>query len=375
MPRALVVGHVCLDVIPALDRAPAFEPGSLYEVGASSFAPGGGVSNVGLALRRLGVASTLVGLVGRDPFGTILLDELEARSPGSGASLLETDEAATSYTIVLSHPEADRIFLHHPGCNATFDPAAVELPDERADLLYFGYPPLMETTYGDGGRALADLFARARKRGMTVVLDMAMPDPDGPSGRVDWPGFLAQVLPQVDLIVPSAQEVGFMLGERVPARALAGTPPTEAERALATHLLELGAGAAALTLGERGIVLVTSRREDVRSRLPAGWDDRELWSPSFAVEPAGTTGAGDAATAGLIAGLLRDLPPERALTMSAAIAACSVEAADATAGIRSWDETVERTNGSWSRRGLRDPSSPWKELDGTFRGPRDRSAS
>ena len=368
MPHALVVGHVCLDVIPALDRAPAFEPGSLYEVGASSFAPGGGVSNVGLALRRLGVASTLVGHVGRDAFGTILRDELEARSPGSGESLLDTDEAATSYSIVLSHPDADRTFLHHPGCNSTFNPATVELPEGGADVLYFGYPPLMEATYRDGGKALSSLFQRAHEQGMTVVLDMAMPDPHGPSGQVDWPAFLTEMLPEVDLFVPSAQEVAFMLDGRMPERVESDAPPTEAERALVARLLDLGAGAAALTLGERGILLATQTES---SRLPEGWAARELWAPTYVVDTAGTTGAGDATTTGLIAGLVRGLAPERALTMAAAVAAFSVEAHDATSGIRGWDETAARVDRGWDRNVAPTALGSWAAVDGVFRSPRD----
>lgn len=373
MPDVLVVGHICLDILPALDRAPEFEPGNLYEIGPATFAPGGGVANVGLALRRLGVDASLIGQIGNDAFGAILRERVESSSAGSGDTLAVSDEAATSYTVVLSHPGADRIFLHHPGCNATFDPSTVELGDRDAKVLYFGYPPLMAATFRDGGRALADWFGRARDRGLTTVLDLAMPDPEGASGGVDWAAFLAKVLPSIDLIVPSAHEVGVMLDGVPPERAEAGAPPTEPERRLAQRLLELGAGAVALTLGEHGLLLATGRDSMPNVPQPEAWTSRELWAPTFQTDQAGTTGAGDATTAGLVASLLRGLDPEHAATVAAAVAACSVEAPDATSGVQGWDDTRKRIGKGWGRTADMVTQGEWRVSGTVFRGPLDRA--
>ena len=376
MADVLVVGHICLDVLPELDRPPRFDPGNLYEVGPAGFSPGGGAANVALALDRLGVSATIMGQVGDDAFGRVLRDAVAKRARLGRASLAVTDDAATSYSIVLSHPDGDRIFLHHPGCNATFDPAGVELPDadpkgDGPRALYFGYPPLMATTYRDGGTALADLLRRGRERGMTTVLDMAMPDPDGPSGSVDWRAFLATVLPEVDLFVPSAQEAGFMLEGRFPPHGPADAPPTDRERSLSQRFLDLGAGATVLTLGERGILLATSAHAADRLPGDASWNDRELWAPSFMADVVGTTGAGDATTSGLIAAVLRGLSPERSMTMATAVAACAVEAADAVSGVRGWEETERRVGAGWSRSVPLEARDGWNVAGGVFRSDHD----
>jgi sugar/nucleoside kinase (ribokinase family) len=52
-----------------------------------------------------------------------------------------------------------------------------------------------------------------------------------------------------------------------------------------------------------------------------------------------------------LAALLRDVPPERALAIAAAVGACNVEAADALSGVRSWEETLARIDAGWATAG------------------------
>jgi hypothetical protein len=63
----------------------------------------------------------------------------------------------------------------------------------------------------------------------------------------------------------------------------------------------------------------------------------------------GTTGAGDAAIAGFLSGLLRGLSPAATLTAAAAVGACCVEADDALSGIQPWEETSRRVATGWER--------------------------
>ena len=53
-----------------------------------------------------------------------------------------------------------------------------------------------------------------------------------------------------------------------------------------------------------------------------------------------TTGAGDSFLAGLLTGILRGLPLRDAGLLGAATAACCVTGVGATAGLRSFDETM-----------------------------------
>lgn len=345
LKRVVVAGHVCLDLIPSFDamgEGARLEPGSLLEVGAATLAPGGGVANVGGALLKLGVPAALIGKVGDDAFGGLLEGLL--RAPG----LIRAPGESTSYSVVLSLPGSDRIFLHHPGCNDTFGPDDVDLRTlAGADLLYFGYPPLMRRLYEDGGRAFAAFLERVKGLGLTTVLDLAMPDPQGPSGRADWPAFLARVLPFVDVFMPSLTEVAWMLGERP-------TPedPASLER-FAQGLLERGTRAVGLKLGEHGLYLRTADAPlDLGRAFPddlTPWSGRELLSPVFEATVRGTTGAGDATVAGFLAGLVRGAGPERLLELACAVGAASVEAADAVSGVPTWAGLGERLARGWRR--------------------------
>ena len=64
----------------------------------------------------------------------------------------------TSYTIVLPPASIDRVFLHYPGCNATF---TVDDLDESAlshtKIMHFGYPLLMKALYTNRGEQLVRL--------------------------------------------------------------------------------------------------------------------------------------------------------------------------------------------------------------------------
>ena len=91
MPNAdggiVVAGHICLDIIPTIttparDFTALLKPGALLEVGQATLCTGGPVSNTGLALHRLGVPTRLVGKVGDDLFGELLLRIVDRIGPG-----------------------------------------------------------------------------------------------------------------------------------------------------------------------------------------------------------------------------------------------------------------------------------------------------
>lgn len=377
--EAIVAGHICLDVIPALPGVHEpfrFRPGSVVEIGPVTLSTGGCVPNTGIALHRLGVGTRLLGRVADDDFGRIVSDLLGGVDPELARGLLVESGEHTSYTVVLSPPGEDRMFFHFPGANDTF--ANDDIPDSSltgARIFHFGYPPIMRRMYEDGGRELVRVLERARAAGLTTGVDMAYPDPASPAGRADWRNILTAALPAVDVFLPSLEEMLFMLGSRT--ESVADVPAERISR-LADELLEMGAGVVGIKAGDRGFYLRTASEGRLREAGPgmpddrAGWADRELWSSVFEVDVAGTTGAGDATAAGFLLGLLRNMSPEEAVTAACAAGACSVEAADATSGVRSWEETKARIERGWRRRESR-PGAEWREsgYQGIWLGPRE----
>lgn len=388
-PEVIVAGHLCLDVIPALVGGARFVPGRTVEAGPATLATGGAVSNTGVSLHRLGVPVALVGRVGDDLFGRVIRDILESHGPGLAAELAPAPGVATSYTVVLSPPGADRTFIHNPSSNATF--GADDVPPRllaRARLLHFGYPPTMRRMYQDGGRELAELLGRAKRAGAATSVDMTMIDPEGPTGRVDWRAVLARALPATDVFMPGVEELLLTLDRAAFERYSRSGPlvervPTALVAALADEMLALGAAVVGLKVGHRGVYLRTAGCERLAAMgrgAPAGlgaWAGRELWAPCYAVDVVGTTGAGDATIAGFLMGLLRGFTPEDALAAANAVGACSVEAADALGGVRSWAVTRTRMDSGWPRRPLAvdAPGWRWDAAAELWAGPRDGERS
>lgn len=364
-PTVLVAGHICLDLTPALGGPPALEPGRLIEVGPAAAGAGGAVGNTGVALHRLGIPVRLIAKVGDDVFGRSLRDTLEREGTGLADGLITAPAQATSYSIVISPPGVDRSFLHCPGANDAFLAADVHPAElRRARLLHFGYPPLMPAMYADDGAQLQALFATAQAAGLATSLDVSRPDPHGPAGRADWTAILEHVLPCVDVFLPSADELRFML--RTPEGAL--------DRALLSdlggRLIELGVAVAAIKLGDQGLYVRTAAGARIAAfceRLEldaAAWAGRELLSPCFLPRHvAGTTGCGDCTIAGFLAALVRGDGPAAAATAATAVGACSVEAAHGTDGVAPWPRIAGRLAQGWRRAPLTLDLGPAQERD------------
>ena len=106
--KAVVAGHVCVDITPVFPKQSAgalgeiLVPGSLIHMDGVDVHTGGAVANTGLAMKKLGANVRLMGKVGNDEFGRIvqnIFSEYDADK-----ALIETEDAATSYTVALAVP-------------------------------------------------------------------------------------------------------------------------------------------------------------------------------------------------------------------------------------------------------------------------------
>ncbi len=364
--EAVVAGLICLDIIPRFSGPATLLPGRHTEVGGTTLSTGGAVPNTGLALHRLGVATCLMGKIGDDLFGQAILRIIRSQKPELAEGMVVVPGETTAYSVVINPPGVDRMFIYCAGANHSFGAQDIRYDlVGQARLFHLGYPPFMRRLYFEGGRELTEILCRVKALGVTTSLDMALPDVSGPSGQVDWSAWLRATLPYVDLFLPSADELCFMLNRE---RFLCGGElnPDEVQE-LAAECIALGAKVVVVKCSDRGIYARTSAAErlaDMGSARPTAykdWAGREVWSPAFQPDHvAGTTGAGDAAIAGFLAALLRGWTLEQSLTMACAVGACNVEAADALSGIRTWDETLTRVQAGWPQLPLSLPETQWK---------------
>lgn len=390
----IAAGHICLDIIPKFPEGQGADdsmlrPGKLLVVGPATVSTGGSVSNTGIALNRLGLSAVLMGKVGDDLYGQAVMNALRSLGSDFAKGMIVAKGETTSYSIVVSPPGVDRMFLHCPGANDTFgieDIGFSKLGEAR--IFHFGYPPIMRRMFVDGGRELEGIFMRARQKGTTTSLDMSMPDPASESGKADWRALLQRVLPQVDVFLPSFEEILFMLDRPLFDEFIrkdgAGRNQLLAQgtllRQLAGELIGMGAALVGIKLGDNGLYLRTTGDRDRIRKMgrcaptdPEKWVGRELLAPCFTVKVEGTTGAGDSTIAGFLAGLAFGLAPENVMTSAVAVGAFNVEKPDATSGIPSWKEVQDRVSSGWQTRPVGFDLSGWTG-DGQgriFHGPSD----
>lgn len=376
----VVAGHLCLDIIPSFpdlkdDANELFRPGGLSIVNALTLSTGGAVSNTGLSIAKLGLPVKLVAKVGNDPLGRLVLERVNSEGKNLARWIHSVKGEVTSYTIVINPPGTDRIFFHCPGSNDTF--TSQDVPEQvfaDAHIFHLGYPPIMRNLYANGGSELLTIFKRAKAKGVVTSLDMALPDPKGESGAVDWIGCLKSVFPYIDFFMPSIEEFLFMfdreefdrLNECGGAGAIISEVSFEKVSWLSQRVLDYGCYGVLVKLGDRGVYLKTAKRTDTAQGLidPEIWNDRELYSPVFVVEKmAGTTGAGDTTIAGFIASLYNNLPPETAVTMAVAVGGSSIEQPDAISGVGTWEKIRRRIESGWQKRDTVVEDSGWERIN------------
>lgn len=321
MGDIVTAGHICVDLAPRLVAAATVEPGDLLEIGPLTMTLGGSVANTGGDLADLGLPVRLVAAISDDELGAFVRREFVRR--GLDPRWLQLSASAgTSYSVILQMEQHDRTIWHHSGANAYFDAAAIDL--SGADIVHFGYPPLMRGMLQDAGEPLRRFFRDARAAGATTSLDMAVVDPRSEVAQVDWPGLLANVLPEVDVFTPSIDDISSALGHE-------GSVSDETVDLWGTRFLDAGVAVSVLSGGERGLFVRTaggarfSRGGAALAPLSEAWHDRSHRQPPLPLDSVVTTnGAGDAATAGLLSGLWGGLPLEQAVRSAAAGSAMKI---------------------------------------------------
>lgn len=155
--KLVTVGDVMVDVVA--DRLPA--AGERAHTGVVLRA-GGSAVNAALVARELGAEAQVVGRIGNDPAGELVLAALEGH--GVDAHLARDDELRTGTAVALAAAVvADR------GANARLSPQDVPSPLQGNALLVSGFALFQEGSR-DAGLAALDSF-----EGAWTAVDLASP--------------------------------------------------------------------------------------------------------------------------------------------------------------------------------------------------------
>lgn len=279
----VVVGSINMDMVVRAPRHPA--PGETILGTDFQTFPGGKGANQAVAAARLGGKVMMVGRVGTDPFGDVLLANLNkdgidtqyvyrTEATASGVALITVSESGQNNIVVV------------PGANWKLLPSDVQAAEpafKGADVVLLQLEIPIETA--------AAAVHMAKRYGAQVVFNPA------PAQPLD-----ASLLAEVDFLVPNEQELSL----------LTGLQPIK----LAAHSLQsIGVKHLIVTLGSKGVYVLEGGNS---TRLP-----------SHPVHVIDTTAAGDAFVGAFAVGLTEGLSPHQAAAMGNAAGALSVTGAGA----------------------------------------------
>jgi ribokinase len=292
--RVVVVGSLNVDLTLAVRDIP--RPGETVLATDQGQGCGGKGANQAVAAARAGAPVRMVGCVGTDPGGDLLLERLGA--DGVEVGRVTRGEWPTGLAVVAVESSGENAIIVAAGANEHCDPEQV-----TAALADLGPGDVVVAQAEIPQAAIAAAARSATATGARFVLNLAPPI------RVD-----RELLDAVTVLVVNEHEAAAVLEQ------LGGTVDPGAPAPAPQLASRLGA-AVVVTLGGRGVLLV-----DAPGAEPVGVPPIP---PPRIVD---TTGAGDAFVGALCAALAQGHPLAEAVRWGAAAGSIAVAAAGAQGG-------------------------------------------
>lgn len=271
--------------------------GQLLAVDSMPTKSGGCAANVAIDLAKQGVTVDVVGCVGDDPDGEVVVAGL-ARFGIECGKIRRVADYPTSKTTILIVAGEDRRYIHVFGANRAFTTECLD-QDWLASLKVFylgGLFALSAIRLDD----LREALAFCRRHGVVTVVDVVIPQ------VFDQQAELYRLLPEVDFFVPNDDEAGIITQLTAPEDQL-------------RHLLAAGAKNVIITRGQAGVVAASS---------DGAWECGAYATP--AIDP---SGSGDAFAGGIVVGILNGWDLPAMLTYASAVGASATRAVGTTDGV------------------------------------------
>ena len=269
----VVVGSLNADLTIYCDRLP--KPGETVHGNGFAVNPGGKSANQAVAASKLGAPVSLVGAVGDDANGSMLLDS--TANTGVDVTRVRRSDAATGVAVISVDASGENSIIISAGANGTLTPADVRA---AADAINSAAVVCLCLEV-----AIDTVIAAAQAghdAGATVILNL--------SPYAEVPEILADL---TDVLLVNAHEASLFLGGE------ADVPDADAEaeawEPVRSQFADRGLRRVLVTLGAHGSVVLDS--------LARGTQDQITRIAPTRVSAVDTTGAGDAFTGAIAARL------------------------------------------------------------------------
>lgn len=274
-------------------------------VDAIDIMPGGDAMNEAITLSRLGNRVGLVGKIGEDIFGQMLL-EMTSRAGVDTKYICKDKNASTSVCVMLVNQDGSRNFASHRGANCEFSLEDIDLSIlKQTKIVNIGSIYALKKLDGEG---VETILLEARKNGVITCADM-MCDTYGK-------GFdtIKGALGKLDYFIPSYDEAAAVTGE------------TRVEK-IAEKLLDIGIKNVIIKLGAKGCFVSN--------------DKQSFYEAPYEAEVVDTTGAGDNFVAGFLTGLNMNWELSRCIELANAVGSLAVGKVGSNGAVHSMDQVME----------------------------------
>ena len=294
-------GSLCVDFIFKVKSYP--RRGSTNLCSVSLVCCGGIIGNFLVGCSRLGLKCGVIGVVGADYYGGMIIDCLTRA--GVDISMLVIDSSGpTAKVVCIVDGRGERTFIVDPGVQAN-----VSLPNGVEN--YVSKCKVFHTDCLNVDAAIR-LLSIAKSNGVTTSVDLgALAEHMLHKVEERW---VYNVLRHCDIA---------FISEANAKKVFPGLRPLE----VLDRILKCGVKTAVLTLGRKGCIVVDSGEV---CRVKA-----------FKVEVVDTTGAGDAFEAGFLYSIIRGLRPIDAAIVGNAVAALKCRKLGGQLGLPNIEEVVE----------------------------------
>ncbi|KWX73052.1 ribokinase [Paenibacillus riograndensis] len=248
----VIIGSLNMDMVVRTSRAP--NAGETLFGQGFALSPGGKGANQAAAAARLGADVQMIGRVGRDTFGSELLEVMRKEHINT-EHIGQSETQTTGVASIVVDGEGENRIIVVPGANIEMGPAdiaALEPVISQAEIVVMQ----LETDLA----MCVHAAAVAHRHGIPVILNPA------PARELD-----DEFLQHVTYLTPNETEAGILAGIAVNSVA-------EAEQA-AHILLQKGVQNVIVTLGSKGALIVNK--------------EGSLHIPGFPVQAVDTVAAGD----------------------------------------------------------------------------------